>query len=283
MIFELRNSLEATARTFFMYSATPTTLEFKRVGVLLMATPDQIPSDLTLEVAVNLSPERFMAVARAFFGYVEEIGRSITADESGPDWIVRLREGSHLIGVDPAPNTSIEAVHAVYAKAESGIKQLSVGDLTGAGLSDAALKHLRNLADATIIDRTRTVPIRLWVKRAPTELNKEIANLIRDDWNVDYHDFGTIEGKLEAIQDRGALNLTVRDPYLRQTVRCIVSENLLKKAFENFRQRVELSGTIHYRKNGKPISIEVAEITPLEDDTTLPTLNDVRGILRFDA
>jgi hypothetical protein len=36
-----------------------------------MATSEQIPSDLTLEIGDDLSPERFIAAARAFFGTIE--------------------------------------------------------------------------------------------------------------------------------------------------------------------------------------------------------------------
>jgi hypothetical protein len=57
-----------------------------------MATPDQIPTDLTLEIDANVTPEQFMAAARAFFGYVDEVARSI-APGAVPKWKVMLREG----------------------------------------------------------------------------------------------------------------------------------------------------------------------------------------------
>ena len=49
---------------------------------------------------------------------------------------------------------------------------------------------------------------------------------------------------------------------------------------DKFRKRVEVSGIIHYRKNGMPISIEAEQIIALPDDSELPTAEDVRGILR---
>jgi len=43
----------------------------------MTATPADIPSDLTLEIGRNLSPEKFVATVRAFFGYVREVSKTL--------------------------------------------------------------------------------------------------------------------------------------------------------------------------------------------------------------
>ena len=243
-----------------------------------MATPDQIPSDLTLEIGESLSPERFLAATRAFFGYVEEVGKSVAPDGAPPSWTVRVREGSSLIGVDPGPKAHITIVKSVYSQIERGVKCIATGQYEEAGFSDAAIKHLRSLAEIGDKNRRKAIPIRLWVERKPVMLGAEIAEAIREDWRSNYSDFGTIEGKLEAIQDRSGLQLRIRDSLLNLTVQCHVDEGLLPTAFGNFRKRVEVSGVIHYRRNGSPISIEAENIEPLPDDDSLPSLDEVRGI-----
>lgn len=248
-----------------------------------MATPEQIPSDLTLEISENLSPDRFLAAARAFFGYIDEVGKSASDDGSAPNWVVRLREGSQLIGVDPCPSAPLEVVKAVYARVDRGIAQLASGDIDEAGLSEPALKHLKTLSEFAEGVRGKPVPMRLWVCKQPKQLEPIIAKTIREDWKADYNDFGTIEGRLEAIQDHGNLQLRIRDALLRQTVRCYIPDEMLKDALSNFRKRVEVHGNIHYRKNGVPISIEVSKIDQLPGDDDLPGINDVRGILRMSA
>jgi hypothetical protein len=95
----------------------------------------------------------------------------------------------------------------------------------------------------------------------------------------DYNDFGTIEGRLETIQESyGTLQFFIRDVFLRQRVRCYFPEELLPSVFATFRKRVEVSGVIHYRKDGTPISIEAEHILGQPDDSELPTAEDVRGI-----
>jgi hypothetical protein len=246
------------------------------------ATPDQIPTDLTLEIGENLSPERFMAAARAFFGYVEELSRIITPVGQPLRWIVRVREGSALLGVDPNPATPPEIAHAIYCRAERGIRHLTEHDIEDSGLPEPALKYLRTLSEMTEAgpNKAPPVPIRLWIEKKPISFEPTIAKVIREEGRADYNDYGTIEGRLETIQESyGTLQFYLRDAMLRQRVRCYFPEQLLPEVFENFRKRVEVSGIIHYRRNGTPISIEAEQIVALPDDSELPTAEDVRGIL----
>ncbi len=249
----------------------------------MSATPDQIPTDLTLEIGENLSPDRFMAAARAFFGYVQEISHAIAPDGEPARWIVRVREGSALLAVDPSPSLPPEVARTVYARAERGIRHLIDRDIEDSGLPEPALKHLRVLSEMTEAgpNKAPPVPIRLWVEKRPINFEPTIASAIREDGRADYNDYGTIEGRLETIQESyGTLQFQIRDALLRQKVRCYFPEELLPEVFGKFRKRVEVSGIIHYRKNGTPVSIEANRLVDLPDDSELPSFEDARGILR---
>jgi hypothetical protein len=250
-----------------------------------MAEADQIPSDLTLELGGDLSPQRFMAAANAFFGYVQEISRAVAPEGEAPDWIVRTREGSHLLGLDPAPGAKAQVLKAIYTRARLGIDQLTDGERgDGAAksplLPDGAIKHLKALSEMSDRPQRNPVAVRLWIEKKPKPIGHQLAEAIMERWGEDYRDFGTIEGKLDAIQDRNNLQIRVYDAVLRQTVICHVDEGMLPEVFANFRKRVEVSGIIHYRRNGVPIGIDVESIERLLDDSELPSLDDVRGILR---
>jgi hypothetical protein len=120
----------------------------------------------------------------------------------------------------------------------------------------------------------------LWIEKQPHQLTGDIARTITESWKTDYRDFGTVEGRLDAIQERDGLQIRVRDQLLGHTIACYMNEDMLPEAFASFRKRVELSGTIHYRKNGTPISIAVQSIMPMPEDDELPSIDDVQGILR---
>ena len=137
---------------------------------------------------------------------------------------------------------------------------------------------MRTLSEVSESDKHRPVEMRLWVKKKPTAMSADIGRVIAEDWRTEYSDFGTVEGRLETIQDKGTLLIYVRDPLFSSSVRCYFDEDLLPQVFECFRKRVEITGTIHYRRNGTLTSIEAASITPLPDDSELPSADDVRGI-----
>lgn len=245
----------------------------------MTATPEMIPSDLTLEIGDDLSPDRFVAAVRAFFGYVKDVSDGLSPEARYISWRVQVREGSALIGITPETSVAPEIVQSVYSKVASGIELVRGGDITGAGLSEGALKHLKTLSEISDADKQRPVQMRVWVRRKPVPMSRDIGETIAEDWRSDYSDFGTIEGRLVGIQDRGTLQIHVRDILFNQTVRCYFAESMLPTVFENFRKRVEISGTIHYRRNGTPISIEAVHIETLPEDSELPTAKDVRGIL----
>jgi hypothetical protein len=248
------------------------------------ATPEIIPSDLTLEIGEDLSPERFMAAARAFFGYIKEISHTLAPEGEEPHWVVRVREGSTLLAIDPTPNVPKELVQAVYARAELGLRHLNQGTIDNSGLPELALKHLKSLSELTEIFRDNPNAIRLWVKRKPLVVGANIAEIIREEWRTDYSDIGTIEGRFQTIQDKdGSLQFQIYDALFRQTIRCYFPEEMLSQVFNSFRKRVEVYGEIHYRRNGTPISIHAERIEKLPDDDELPTLDDVQRIFRAEA
>lgn len=246
-----------------------------------MATPDEIPTDLTLEIGENLAPDRFMAAARAFFGYVQEIVDVVPAGGEPVQWVVQVREGSHLIGVAPRmAQTPPGVLAAIYNKAETGLQMLASGRVADAGLTDAAMKHLRALSEMTDGTTGKPVDVRLWVRKRPVTVNPEVATAIREDSKASYKDYGTLEGRLRTIQDNGSLQFMLKDELLGWSLRCYMSDELLQRAFDSFRKRVEVTGLVHYRANGTPISIEASYIDQLPDDADLPTPADVRGLLK---
>jgi len=244
-----------------------------------MATPDQIPTDLTIDLGDDLPPEEFLAAARNFMGYVAEITEAQRGDGADVSWTVRVSEGSALLGVEPNPSAPLSRVAMIYNQAEFGAMALARGDIAGAGLSDKAIGHLKNLSDLTAKHRNGK-GVNLWVKKKPVGIGAGIAKYVREDWESDYHDFGTIEGRLEAIIDAaGSLKIRVKDFLYPKAINCVVPEKLVQGVLDSFRKRVEIEGRIHYRKDGTPISIEAHIIDVIPEDNELPSADDVRGIM----
>jgi len=175
-----------------------------------MATPDQIPTDLTLDLGDDLAPEDFIIAVRNFFGYANEIAEAQKGNGPPVTWTVKVKEGSNLVALSPSKSPPQTSLDMIYKKVTQGIDALAKGDINGAGLTEKAIGHLRNLSDLALKTDVEN-GIKLWVLLDPIVINREIAETIREDWETDYYDIGTIEGRVEVIQDAsGALKIRVR-------------------------------------------------------------------------
>jgi hypothetical protein len=244
-----------------------------------MANSDQIPTDLTLGLGDNVSPEDFLTAVKNFFGFVNEITHAQEGDGSEVSWIVKVKEGSSLIGLEPSAAAPPSRLAMIYEKVKYAPSALARGDFGDADLSDKAINHLKALSDMSERHGDKQ-SVDLWVRREKISVDSAIARAIQLDWESDYHDFGTVEGRLETISDAsGGIKIRIKDYLYPKAVACIVPEKMVQKALESFRKRVEVEGRIHYRRDGTPISIEAMHIEALPEDNELPSASDVRGIM----
>ncbi len=244
-----------------------------------MAHAGEIPTDLTLAIGGALSPDDFLSAVRNFFGYVHEITQALQGDASAVEWTVRVKEGSSLIGLEPGASSPPSRLSAIYSKVRSGVNALAAGDIEGSGLGDKAINHLKSLTE--IGEKSATPPrLELWVQRQPIVLSVAVSKAIKTAQEGDTFDYGSIEGRLEAIRDKnGSLKVSIRDHLYPRMIECTVPESMVERVLSSFRRRVELTGRIHFRHDGVPIKIEVGDIDLIPEDDDLPSSQDVRGIL----
>lgn len=243
-----------------------------------MAKPDEIPTDLALEVGANLDPKRFIDVARHFFGYVEEVTNGLSGTEK-PKWEVIARQGSTILAMQPDQNFSTVSLSDLYERINAASESLIGGDVEHSQLSDKALGHIQALAE--LKDRAgEKIPVRFWVKKSATLIGPDVGDYIRESRGREYTDFGSLDGWLQSIQDAGGkIEFRIRDALYRNPIRCIIDESMLPVVLENFRRRVEVSGEVRYNQYGYPLAITVRTIEIMPSDDELPTAEDVRGIL----
>jgi len=95
-----------------------------------------------------------------------------------------------------------------------------------------------------------------------------------------YEDEGSIEGTLEVLSGHGRLEVVVYDPLDGRAIKCELSPEDMRSALDNFMRRVEVFGKIRYRRDGMAVSVKVDEIIPFPRSEEIPSLDQVRGILR---
>lgn len=241
-----------------------------------MATKDEIPTDLALEIGDDLEPKRFVAACREFFGLTDELGK--TPNDDNVVWRVKVREGSNIIALSVDSRSDSNTATAALQRIHEGTIALVSGDFSAPALTEKAIQHAKRLSDLTRSGSSIT-QMRMWLARRPIDFGPEVGDLVRQDEASSYSDFGTLEGTLRAISDQaGGLEIRIQDPLWRRAIPCRVSDNQIEEAMEAFRRRVEVTGTIHYNRLGRPTSIRMESLEILPEDKDLPTAAEVKGL-----
>lgn len=250
-----------------------------------MATQADIDADLTLEInGNNVTPDKFLRGARAFFGLLNEVTKTLVGEKEQVVWQVQVKRASNLIGVVPSRFTVPALVlDAVYARVQEGIEAIEHEAVEPEGMPEAALRHVRDLASIVGVTEGDDTRVRVWSRKSPvTVTHRAVANVALL-LSEAHEDFGTIEGRVQVISDAGALHVFIAEPIRSRRIRCYFEEPLLADFLAAFRKRVEVTGRIKYRRDGTPISIEATGLAEFPLAKDLPSFRDMRGIFRESA
>jgi hypothetical protein len=246
-----------------------------------LAVKRDINTDLTLEIGgTSVTPDKFLRGVRSFFALLSEVTIQIAGKRDGVQWRVLVREGSNLIGVDAEPGFDPSVVGKIIAVVSEGVSALEHNAVHPAFFSERAVRSMGELADLVGTTESDNTTVRLWAKRKPIPVTHKSVAHVSQLFSSEHEDHGSIEGRLRTITEQGGLQFVVYEPLWDQPVRCRIPERLIDRAMENFRKRVEVYGLIRYRKDGKPISIQVDDIVAFPSDDQIPSFQEVHGILR---
>lgn len=247
-----------------------------------MATRSDIDADLMLEIdGRDVTPRRFLRGVRAFFGLVDEVTRAIVGPADEVQWAVRVKSGSALVGLVPARSTvAPEVLDGIYATVQRGVEGVERAAEEPERLPPGALKHIRDLGAVAGAGEQDDAIVRVWTRRKAVQVtHKTVAHaaVLLDE---DHEDFGTIEGRIQVVSERGDLHVYVTEPIRQRQVRCVFPDEMLPAFLAAFRKRVEITGRIRYRRDGVPVSIAATKLTEFPGPDELPSYKAVRGILR---
>jgi hypothetical protein len=247
-----------------------------------MATKVDIDADLTLEIdGHNVTPDKFMRGVRAFFGLVREVTRDLVEPQQFVHWVVQVKSGSNLVGLAPQQfNVPPTVLDNIYEKIEDGIGIIENEAKEPDGFPEGALRYIRELASVVGTDETDDTKVRVWTKKRPALVTHRTVAHVAVLLSEHYEDFGTIEGRIHVISDQGALHVFVTEPVWNRRIRCYFDEEMLPVFLGAFRKRVEVTGRIKYRRDGKPISIDATTLSEFPESKDLPSFREMRGIFR---
>lgn len=246
-----------------------------------MATKGDIDSDLTLEVSGHaVTPDKFLRSIRSFFAILHEVTREVGGKPKAVEWLVSVKEGSNLIQVDPMPGYEPAVISVITDAVAAGISQVEDREARPLHFSEKALRNLRDLSGVVGKTEEDDTYVRVWVRKNAIDVTQKSSAHVSGLLASQHEDYGSIEGRLQTVTERGRLQFIVYERLWDRAIRCFMPDHLTADAMAAFGSRVEVYGLIRYRKDGQPVSIDVDEIDPFPSDTEIPSFRDVHGILR---
>lgn len=242
--------------------------------------PHKIDTDLTLEIdEEDITVSEFSSALDHFLGLVKEVSRHVMPSRRA-EWLIKVFPGSAGIGLYGKTSViSPSEINVIRDSVLDGIASLEKGHRHPA-FSDRAIEHARGIRKA--FTKRQGGRVRIWNQNQVSLLvSEQVANNASKFLDAAYEDYGSIEGKLEVLSGHGKLQVLVYDTLdPARPIKCEISDEDLQVALHSFRNRVEAFGKIRYRRDGVPVSVRVERIVPFPSPEEVPSLNEIRGILK---
>jgi hypothetical protein len=239
---------------------------------------EEITTDITLELDEEvISIADFQKASDSFLGLVKEISKQVSGHKvDAEDWSVKVYSGSAGIGVlGSNSNLYSDNTREIIV---SGIRSLADGIRPGE-FTDKAIEHAKSLA--SLFKKSKVDPnVRIWSKTEESvRMERRIATSADCLLAAAYEEDGAVDGILEKLDGHGKLQFVIYDLIDDRSVKCEINDNLLQQALLNFQKRVEVIGTVKYRKDGMPVGVKASRIINFPDKSEIPNLSQFRALL----
>ena len=234
----------------------------------------QKPVTIKMKLAIDKIPSHeFIQSVRDFFEMLEDVADSLYGTKKAIPWSVKVEPGSNvLVAIAGQPISPEIKPKVVCTVLKNGLKVIK-GGIKPENFSYRALERIKSLAD---LSEYRRLNISIDKQQISSKIRVNVEDILKHA----YSEVGTIEGHLRILAKRKRLEVEVLDEISGHLIHCIITPNQLEEAKDAFDRRVSVSGLIHYRADGTPISIEVKNIFRFPFARELPRHEEIRGLFR---
>jgi hypothetical protein len=239
-------------------------------------------SQLTLEMAgPRITASRFRKGVNAFLDLVEEVAKEFSGASRSVEWVVSVSAGSARISVEAEPVTlaSTEVPNLLDA-IETGLRTVEAGSDRPRYFTDNALTDARTLASLVDEKERELDLVRVWRHGKASRVTSQTLANVDSILGTESKDWGSVEGRLQGVLSHKGFKIWVVDPINDKAIQCFFSAELLEEMVNAFGKRVSVAGLVRYRRDGEIKSVQVEEFEVFPEAETLPSFEDVYGILR---
>lgn len=235
--------------------------------------------DLEIEVGhgVPVDLRSLVSVSQKFSALIDEVASEYTGVRHPIRWIVEVEAGS--VRLPLRAEAAVEqvypsAAHEVGTVVAGGLSQLEEKAARPAHFNDKALEQAKALAALASDD----LPLAVRNGNAGVKMTRQLSVNAEKVLGVPMETFGTIEGRLEALNVHGSSRDFSVWPLEGKAVKCVFGErlDLENDVLPAIQKRVAARGRIKTRPNGER-SVDVEELEVLPEPVPA---DEVRGILK---
>jgi hypothetical protein len=230
-----------------------------------------------------VSPEVFRKAVNAFVDLLIQVSAEIAEGDDKPAWNMSVRTGSNVLVARPLPevNTRKKANEAIKVVI-SGFRKMEHGTSDIPHFNRKALQAAKDLG--TILAKPGKEGITLIELRAGNgkaiSITARTSEIVASKIGVQHQAYGSIEGRLQTITERGTFQFVVYEALSDRGINCFIPQEKFKEAHAAFGKRVSISGVVQYDRAGMPVSIKVETIRIFREIDELPPIEQFRGVLK---
>ncbi|MCK4606784.1 MAG: hypothetical protein KAU35_05745 [candidate division Zixibacteria bacterium] len=240
---------------------------------------------LTLRIeGKKITAEKFLQAASGFFGLLRNVADEISGQKGAVTWLVSAREGSQILTATPEADRLVvtdKDLRSIPRIIHKGLRGIQAGSKRPTAYSDTALWHAKELAAVIGNHDGEVSKVSLVYEKETSVVSEKISEHVDDILGSKRTEEGSVEGRVSLLSDKkGQLRVGIDDVLTGHSVKCKPRNVDETKLINAFRNRVVAIGTVHYRRDGMPVKIDVDRLRVLGKRSDLPGFDDVIGIFR---
>lgn len=218
----------------------------------------------------SASLDLFVRVLEDVRKLIIEVDYAVNRERSGKRWAVtRLHSSAPTFTIEPG-DADLRATNAIFA----GIGEIEQGtDTPPQHFTEDVLEHLIKMR-RHFRGQDRAISISVFANGdKPSIITGDIDKKIRKILDSSFWSYGSLEGRLEAVNFHRQPNFTIWERVSRAPVRCALpnSDDWEEQVKHLLEKRVLVQGRIRYFSNGVPRSISgIVKILDNSPDQSLP-------------
>jgi hypothetical protein len=226
---------------------------------------------------------QLLEASERLLGILIDVDARTTEKPGGTiDWVIAdLRPGSAHITLEAEPRgeeTPLWAPVEVVMNFKRGMKQVIERGERPPYFSERAMQRAFELTK--ILDINGIEAFRIGYNGEAVEITPGMKKAVKETLEGKYKAIGSIEGRIESLSDHDSPSCTIWTLLTGEPIRCTFADpGLVTLAHRYFKERVTVRGVLTSRADGEVTSMRARSIEPFPDDSELPTVDDILGIM----